>query len=249
MKYAGPQNVKSLMQAFDSEYTSQRANAKPASSVEVKVIDENTKDPRIERIKRIQQMFFDETITTEEYFHSFDMSEVEHFAFRTITDGSGSRTLCIEYTQGDVDAKYPRDQWIQMLLEKGVRIDDYKDYKEYLDIRTSLFPEEYLADDDVDASEQSAYIDKEIKKYQRIQEARRTNPDVKDWTMIGENALPSIPGRMYVCKTESGFKIKSKKTSNAEPKLSEEQRIDLQDKGIEPEGWEVVYIDEKGNIL
>ena len=175
------------------------------------------------------------------------MSEPEYFAFRT--DGSDDQTLYIEYTQGDVDAKYPRDQWIQMLLNKGVRIEDHKDYKEYLDIRMHLFPKEYLADDDADSSEQSAYIDKEIQKYHCIQEARRTNPDVKDWTVIGENALPSIPGRMYVCKTESGYKIESQMTSNAEPKLSEEQRTDLQNKGIEPEGWEVVYIDEKGNIL
>ncbi len=247
MKFDVSQTVESIMEAFDSEYTSRKTNAKPASSVKVETIDKNTKDPRIEGI---QQMFFDNTITTEEYFGSIDMSEPEYFAFRTVrTDGSDDKTLCIEYTQGDVDAKYPRDQWIQMLLNKGVRIEDNKDYKEYLDIRINLFPKEYLADDDADSSEQSAYIDKEIQKFQRIQEARRTNPDVKDWTVIGENALPSIPGRMYVCKTESGYKIESKTTSHGEPKLSEEQRTDLQNKGIEPEGWEVVYIDEKGNIL
>ncbi len=245
MKSDTSQTVESIMEAFDSEYTSQRKNAKPDSSVEVRVIDENTKDPRVERI----QQMFDKTITTKEYLDSFDMSEGEHFAFRTVTDGSGSQTFCIEYTQGDVDAKYPRDQWIQMLLDKGVKIEDYKDYKEYLDIRINLFSEEYLADDDADTFEQSAYIDKEIEKYQCIQAARRTKPDVKDWTVIGENALPSIPGRMYVCKTESGYKIESKTTSHGEPEFSEEQRTDLQNKGIEPEGWEVVYIDEKGNIL
>ena len=244
MKSDTSQTVESIMEAFDSEYTSRKTNAKPASSVKVETIDKNTKDPRIERI---QQMFFDETITTEEYFGSIDMSSPEYFAFRT--DGSDDKTLCIEYTQGDVDAKYPRDQWIQMLLNKGIRIEDYKDYKEYLDIRINLFSKEYLAGSDVDTSEQSAYIDKEIQKYQRIQEAKRDNPDVKDWTVIGENALPSIPGRMYVCKTESGYKIESKMTSNAEPKLSEEQRTDLENKGIEPEGWEVVYIDEKGNLV
>lgn len=248
MKSDTSQTVESIMEAFDSEYTSRKTNAKPASSAKVETIDKNTKDPRIERIQqRIQQMFFDETVTAEEYFDSINMSEPEYFAFRT--DGSDDQTLYIEYTQGDVDAKYPRDQWIQMLLNKGVRIEDYKDYKEYLDIRMHLFPKEYLANDDVDSSEQSAYIDKEIQKYQRIQEARRTDPDVEHWTVIGENALPSIPGRMYVCKTESGYKIESQMTSNAEPKLSEEQKADLQNKGIEPEGWEVVYIDEKGNLV
>ncbi len=248
MKSDTSQTVESIMEAFDSEYTSRKTNAKPVSSAKVETIDKNTKDPRIERIQqRIQQMFFDETVTAEEYFDSINMSEPEYFAFRT--DGSDDQTLYIEYTQGDVDAKYPREQWIQMLLNKGVRIEGYKDYKEYLDIRMHLFPKEYLANDDVDSSEQSAYIDKEIQKYQRIQEARRTDPDVEHWTVIGENALPSIPGRMYVCKTESGYKIESQMTANAEPKLSEEQKADLQNKGIEPEGWEVVYIDEKGNLV
>ena len=244
MKYTGPQNVESLMQTYDSEYNAGKPNAKPTPSLKDRTIDADTREPRIELI---QQMFIDETITTKEYIDKIDLSQPEYITFTT--DKSTGKTRIIEYTLGDVDAKYPRNQWIQMLLNKGVRIENYKDYEEYLDIRTSMFPKEYLALDDADSFDQADYIDKNIQEYQRIQEARKSNPDVKDWIVIGENALPSIPGRMYVCKTESGFKIRSKKTSNGEPKLSDQQKTDLQNKGIEPEGWEVVYTDEKGNIL
>lgn len=247
MKYSGPQNVDALLEVFDAEYTSQKRNAKPSSSAQVETIDKNTKDPRIEWI---QQRFFDKTISAKEYIGDVDLSKPEYFAFKSVTqDGTDGQILCIEYTLGDVDEKYPRHEWLQMLLDKGVRIEDYKDYEDFLDIRKGLFSKEYLADDDVDKSELTAYIDEEIQKYQTIQGARHTNPDVKNWTVIGENALPSIPGRMYVSKIESGFKIKSRTTSNEEPKLSEKQKTDLQNKGVEPEEWEVVYIDEKGYIL
>ena len=243
MKYVTSKTVESVMEAYDADYNSRKPNAKPASSVNVETIDENTNDPRIERI---QQMFIDKTMTTNEYIDSIDLSEPEYLAFTT--DQSTGKKRIIEYTLGDVDAKFPRHEWIQMLLDKGVKIENYKEYQEFLDIRKSLFTKEHLTEDKKNL-DQSEYINQEIQRFQRIHEARRTNPEVDDWIVIGENALPAIPGRMYVCKTESGYKIKFQKTSNDEPKLTDEQKTDLQNKGVEPEGWEVVYIDEKGDTL
>ncbi len=244
MKNPSTQTVESLMEAYNSKYDTQKPNTKPTSSVKVRIIDENTKDPRVELTK---QMFIDETITSDEYFDRIDHSSPEYFAFKT--DKSSGNTRIIEYSMGDVDAKYPHHEWIQMLIDKGVTIDDYNDYEEYLDIRKGLFSKEHLADHSIDTAEKTAYINKEIHNYQIIQEAKRTDPDVKDWTLVGEKAHPSIPGRMYVCKTDSEIKIKQKMTSNGKPELTDKQKTDLQNKGIEPEGWEVVHTDKKGNIL
>ncbi len=237
------QTVESLMEAYDTEYNSQKPNSKPTSSAEVRTLDESTKHPRVELTKK---MFIDKTISFQEYCE-IEISKPEYFSFKT--DKHTGNKRIIEYTLGDVDAKYPRHEWIQMLLDKGVSIEDYKDYEEYLDIRINVFSNEYLVDHDADEFEQSVYIDKEISQYQLIQEARRDNPEIEDWTVIGENALPSVPGRMYVCKIDSEYEIKSSKNRNSEPKLSEEQKADLQNNGIEPEGWEVVYVDKNGNII
>ncbi|MCY4404421.1 MAG: hypothetical protein OXD54_17790 [Candidatus Poribacteria bacterium] len=244
MKDLSRQTVESLMEAYDNEYNSQKPNRKPASSIQIREVDENTKDPRVELT---QQMFVEQSITIREYFDRSDFSKPEYFAFKT--DKSTGKRRILEYTLGDIDAKFPRNEWIQMLLDKGVTIEVYEDYEEYLNIRQCLFSQLYLCPEGSEEFDQSAYIDKEIQQYQLIQEARCNNPDVENWSVIGENALPSVAGRMYVCKTESGYEIKSSKTQNSEPKLSEEQQTKLQNEGIEPEGWEVVYIDEKGNML
>ena len=38
----------------------------------------------------------------------------------------------------EVDAKYPRDTWLQMLLDKGVTIDNFEEYWAYLSKRDEL---------------------------------------------------------------------------------------------------------------
>lgn len=244
MEYTVTQTVESLMDAFDTEYNSRRPNAKSDSMPKIREIKENAKDPRIDQI---QKRFFDKTISTEDYINSFDGSWKEYIAFST--DKKTGKRRVLEYTLGDVDVKYPRGEWIQMLLNKGVTIQSYKAYDEYLSIRVGLFARDFDAEEGSDNGKHEDYIDKEIRTYQLINDARIANPNVENWTVIGENAFPSISGRMYVGKTQSGLKIKSYKTSNGKPKLSEEQKVDLQNNGIEPIGWDVVYLDENGNVV
>ena len=88
--------------------------------------------------------------------------------------------------------------------------------------------------------------------------ANQATPEVESYFMVGENALPQIPGRIYVLKTESTAQIwhtvrAITKSRNGEqisvkgPELSERQEINLLNTGIPPAGWEVVYVDENGN--
>ncbi len=160
----------------------------------------------------------------------------------------------IAFTLTDMDTKYPRDAWLQMLLNKGVTIENFKAYDDYLNIRSDLILKEFYHTGYDWETARTAYIDTQIQEYQLISDAKQANPEVKDWVVLGENVLPSIPGIIYVRKTESGASIwymaSSKTTSGVVkgPELSDKQKSDLLNRGVEPEGWEVVYLDEKGNL-
>lgn len=169
------------------------------------------------------------------------------------TPYDGKRHL--EFTQVDIDAKYPREKWLQMLLNEGITIENFEAYSEYLDIRSDLILKEFHTKDGWETVK-AEYIDTLIQKYHD----KQVNPGVENWVVLGENRLPVIPGRMYVQKTESGARIWHTTRSTSKswdgkinihsvkgPELSEKQKSDLLNNGVEPVGWEVVYLDEKGN--
>ena len=87
-----------------------------------------------------------------------------------------------------------------------------------------------------------------------------TSADAEAWVVIGENALPQVPGRIYVQKTESTANIwhTARTVANSEAgggcsiegsELSERQRLNLLNTGTVPKGWEVVYVDGDGNPI
>lgn len=203
--------------------------------------------------------------TVEAFMTAFDerytarASNAKWAAAKTTSDNKKHH---IEFTLADMDTKYPREEWLQMLLNKGITIENFKNYDGYFNIRSTLILKEFYNEDDWETVK-ADYIDTEIQKYQRkyqlTAEAKQAVPEVKDWIVIGENALPNIPGRIYLQKNESGYQIHWTSTTirseNGEiisakgPKLSKQQESDLVHKGIEPDGWEIVYLDEKGNPL
>ena len=89
--------------------------------------------------------------------------------------------------------------------------------------------------------------------------ANQATPEAESYFMVGENALPQIPGRIYVLKTESTAQIwhtcSESKSDTGEilsakgAVLSERQRLHLLNTGVPPAGWEVVYVDEDGNPI
>ena len=106
---------------------------------------------------------------------------------------------------------------------------------------------------------ETPYMESRLRGYQRIAAAFRTEPAMEEWIVIGENALPCVPGRIYVQKTESTANIwhTTRAVANAGPgeslalkqfELSERQRLHLLNTGAVPKGWEVVYVDENGNL-
>ena len=75
--------------------------------------------------------------------NAYDKKYNERYA---ITSGSISYTLedttvfkyKVPLPMSEVDAKYPRDEWLQMLLDKGITIDNFEEYWTYLSKRDEL---------------------------------------------------------------------------------------------------------------
>ncbi len=169
----------------------------------------------------------------------------------------------IEITLKSMDAKYPRQEWIQMLINKGFTIEKFKDYDRLLNLRVDIIIKEFLSGDDFEIAKEThidSMLQKHRIKHQLISKAKQDNPGMNDWIVVNGKTLPSIPGRMYVQKTEHGLTIHemkslTKRSENGDilsvigPELSAKQKADLKNKGIEPEGWEVLYLDEEGNII
>ena len=156
------------------------------------------------------------------------------------------------------DDKYPPKQWLQMLLDKGVRIENRAEYSAYMTIRGELIASE----NDVDTREfvvdsfgiandnwevfKSAYIDSAIAEVQRLLQTMNADPNIRGGITIGDNKnfLPFYHDRKitYVTRKTTGTTFRG--TS-----ITQEQRFNLVFRGIEPEGIDIVYVDSEGNRL
>ncbi|MCY3743859.1 MAG: hypothetical protein OXH00_22830 [Candidatus Poribacteria bacterium] len=200
--------------------------------------------------------------TVEALMETFDERYTSHASNAKWAAGietAHSEKRHIAFTLVDMDAKYPRKEWLQMLLNKGITIETFKAYDGYFNIRSALILKEFYTEDDWETVK-AEYINTEI---QKCQQKYQVKPETEeDWVVFGENRLPAIPGRIYLQKSESGHRIwhmtasEKKETVNGEvivlnksPVLSEEQQSNLVNDGVEPVGWEVVYLDAKGNPI
>ena len=113
---------------------------------------------------------------------AYDEKYNERYA---ITSGSVSYThngVTFKYNiplpLSEVDAKYPRGKWLQMLLDKGITVDNFEEYWTYLSKRGELValeaePEVWSSGlfgvDPTDDWEtyKSAYLDQMLEKFDR----------------------------------------------------------------------------------
>lgn len=155
-----------------------------------------------------------------------------------------------------VDEKYPQSEWLEMLLEKGIVIENYNDYSGYMVARRALVrlenqPEMWNSDifgipptTDWETFK-AAYTDRKIWEYQQVRAATQEDPTISGGLFIGPGKsifLPSKSGRVYVTRVGTGATFFGES-------LDETQEFHLLYKGVEPEGYEVIYIDENGKHL
>ncbi|RKU15983.1 hypothetical protein C6501_06000 [Candidatus Poribacteria bacterium] len=204
--------------------------------------------------------------TVEALMKAFDArytSQAANGKWATVREIKLGEKLKIEITLKDMDAEYPRNAWLEILINKGFKIEKFEDYDRLLNLRSKLMMQEFHQGENFHIAKDK-HIDLLLLnhriEHELISTAQQTDPEVNDWIVIGGKPLPSIPGRMYIQKTKTGFLIRSMISSITEgkngeitsvigPRLSDEQKTALLEKGLEPEGWEVVYIDEEGNII
>ncbi len=163
---------------------------------------------------------------------------------------------CSGHTDALAEAKYPREEWLAMLLDKGLRVGDYSDYSGSMNLRSNLV---HLANDPGTwasgrngiaptgdwESFKEAYINRKVWEYQQIYEAKQIDPEVFEGRFMGPDGrtfLPYTDRRVYMERSETGYTL-----FGAE--LSERHERELAYEGKLPEGYDVVFVDEQGNIL
>ncbi len=150
-----------------------------------------------------------------------------------------------------MDTTYPRETWIQEFLNKGVQFKDVGDYDRYLDSRRVLMNRSN--DPSLWASGQygirpsttleeykDAFIEREIWIQNTWNRVREEHPDATGMAIEGEHYLPFKDNLTYVRRNGPS-------TVTWGTMLSNEEKYNLTH-GIEPEGIEIVYIDENYNI-
>ncbi len=152
--------------------------------------------------------------------------------------------------------KYPQAEWIQMLLDRGIAIEDYGDFVRYQFPRHDLTRLENepaawasgnfgIPPTDDWETYKNAYIERKLWENQLVRGAMKADPESTGGIFVGKNQKifhPTKSNRIYVKKKGTGATFYG-------GSLTELQEFKLLFKGIPPEHYEVVYIGEDGNIL
>ena len=155
-----------------------------------------------------------------------------------------------------IDQRYPRAEWLAMLLESGHIIEDSSQYSVYLNLRHRVAQMEndsakwdfkYVgisATNDFEAYK-NAFIDRKAWEMKRIEDAETADPTINGGYFPHSHPdvfLPFKDKRVYVRRN-------GRRTSYFGEVLSEEQQFNLVHRGIHPEGMEIIYIDNDYNVL
>jgi hypothetical protein len=155
----------------------------------------------------------------------------------------------------DVEAAYPAEAWIQMLLNKGVPIITRSDISGYFNNRGFLFrasqDPEYMEDlahshgypTESWETFEEAYIDHMIWRHQTT-EAAAEDPNSTGGMIFGYNFYPTYANKktLYVERRTTG-------ATTFGDEISNEQLFNLIFRGIDPEGFEVIYLNSEWNPL
>ena len=176
-------------------------------------------------------------------------------AFHSAYTKNGTRHL-------DQDERYPPEPFLQMLLNRGVSIFDASEYQAFMSLRgirrsfeksDSAFVDMQvkrfgIPASDIDALE-AAFIDGEISRRQQIHELMRTDNNITGGVSVGNpdnrTHLPFYHDRKITYVKRSKSEVSFSSVFMGTP-LTEPQKFNLLFKGIEPEGIDIVYVDELG---
>ncbi len=157
------------------------------------------------------------------------------------------------------DEHYPKEAWIQRLLDKGVEFKEYADFSTYLKLRSKLIkrkddPREWtsglrgIPPTNNFSEFEDAFIDRKIWEYGISDKVASENPNELTMVVFPPNSpdkyLPVAGNMVYV---RLDYDAGGMTTWGS--MLTGEQQKNLLHKGIEPEGMEIVYVDDDYNIV
>ncbi len=157
----------------------------------------------------------------------------------------------------EMEETYPRESFLQRVLDKGAVIREYSDYDYWMQQRDMLL---YRKDRPKDwqsggydipvttdfAEYEEGFLERKVWENNIINQVSEANPGESVHVYFPsshpEVYLPSIGKMTYVYRSGS-------RTETMGTMLTKEQHDNLVLKGIEPENIEIVYIDEDYNVL
>lgn len=165
------------------------------------------------------------------------------------------------YTTPELEAAYPESEFLQMLLDRGITIDDYLDYSGYMSAREDLYwldqnpdkREWFAFANNVEYTDNSEtlsarFIEDRIRDYGQLKAAVDADPRViGGYHEKDGRFLPIIPGRVYIQLERNEDGGHSMGVMGEE--LTEEQKFNIFYRGIEPQGYEVIYLDASYDTL
>ena len=158
----------------------------------------------------------------------------------------------------EMEETYPREAFLQRLLDKGAVIKDGSDYAYWMKLRSELLYRKDRPDDwqsggygipvTTDFAEyEEGFLERKVWENSIIQQVSESNPGRSVTVCFTASHpdvyLPVIGNMTYVHRDKSGG------INAIGAVLTEEQRTNLLFKGIEPKNREIVYIDEDYNVL
>ncbi len=160
----------------------------------------------------------------------------------------------------DWDAHYPKAAWIDRIVSMGGKFQEMRDYDFYLKLRGSLIrhkgtPNKWrsgafgIPPTTNFEKYESAYINRKIWENDMRKKVRAAHPDEPRITTFFPSSqpdkyLPVVGNMTYVYRKPNSSAMRTYGTI-----LTDEQSANLRDKGIEPEGIEIIYIDDEYNVL
>ena len=160
-------------------------------------------------------------------------------------------------SNAEKDELYPRDSFLQRVLDKGVVIKESSDYSYWMQQRGMLLYKKDHPDDwksgsfgippTTDFTEyEEEFLERQVWEHSIIQQVSESNPGQSVSVYFPSSHpdvyLPKVGRMTYVYRSGS-------RTETTGSLLTKEQFDNLVHKGIEPEDIEIVYIDEDYNVL
>ncbi len=160
----------------------------------------------------------------------------------------------------DWDTHYPKAAWLDRIVGLGGEVQSYGDYSFYLKLRRALIKHEAdpykwrsgafgIPPTTNFEKYESAYIQRKIWENDMRKKVRAAHPDEPRITTFFPSSqpdkyLPVVGNMTYVYRKPNSSAMRTYGTI-----LTDEQSANLRDKGIEPEGIEIIYIDDEYNVL